>query len=1193
MPQWTKDQQSVIDCRDKNMLVSAAAGSGKTAVLVERIIERVLDEKNPVGIDRIVVVTFTRAAASEMKERVLEAINKKLATDPNNLYLIRQSTLVHNALITTIDSFCSYIVRNHFHEIGIEPDFRVADEGELKLLRKEVLDDLLEDQYALLDSKEENKAFFDFVDAYGTTKNDDAIRDIIYKLYEKSVSFPWPNEWLESLKKPYAINCEEDLFEMDWFVESLSMIYKRLDEGRLLLEKQLEICKDLGGAKGHITTLESDISSIKEVLSYSDLRPFFNAFCELEFMRLSTTGTRGKDACQDEKLMSDTKAVRGAVVDEINNLKKIYGLYSTYDIVSQMKNLSPYVDELIHLTNLFSQNYASSKREKNIVDFSDIEHFALEILVNRETKKTTATARLYQEFFQEIMIDEYQDSNYIQEEILTAISGEELGKHNMFMVGDVKQSIYSFRQACPDIFIEKLHRFLEKDESSTAIVLQQNFRSRPQVLDCANDIFDALMHEDIGGVEYDDAAALRPGATFEMAEDPGAYDAEILLVAKNKDFSSVEMEAKVVANRITSLMKEAYVTDKETKKLRKITYKDIAILMRSPSGMAEDFVRVLQENGIPAFAENKTGYFSATEVCNLLNLLRIIDNPRQDIAFTAVLHSDIFGFSDEEIAKIRLAGPDLSLYEAMKLYAFDEEGGVKDEKAAGFLTYLDEKRNQVADIPIHIFIEDILVETGYLTYVSAMPRGESRRANLEKLIDEAVCYESTSYKGLFNFVNYMQLQEKYEVNVGQAQVVSENDDAVTIMSIHHSKGLEYPLVFVSGLGKEFNMSDMKGNIILSGNQGLGMRYIDYNQQTSTEGFYRNYVKNCMMADSYGEEMRVLYVALTRAKEKLIMTASVPDNFDEWDDGKTPSYSQRMGSKMTFIQWIIRASTVDRDKYPIRIFRPEDLIEEEVIDQVDRVDKRAMLQDASSQAKENWVTYLEEQISYVYPSKSFGQFKNKYSVSEIKHQQMERIFSDDMTSKPEFLKEEIKEPIPAFIAEKEKRENVGALRGSAMHRFLECYDFSVDDLAADLEGQKESMISSGKLKVKEADLLQMKKIADFMEDTTAKRMQKAAKADSLFVEKPFVMLANPKELFLTEEEGAEDVLVQGIIDVFFIEDGQIVLLDYKTDRVKTDDELIKRYDAQLQLYAKALSKTLGLPVKEILIYSFCLEKTIAL
>ncbi|MDD6195168.1 MAG: helicase-exonuclease AddAB subunit AddA [Lachnospiraceae bacterium] len=1182
MTKWTDEQQKVIDTREQNMLVSAAAGSGKTAVLVERIVQKILDNNHPVDIDKILVVTFTRAAAAEMRQRVLDAINDALELDPTNPHLLRQATLVHTAFITTIDSFCSYVVRNHFYDIDLEPGYRIGDQGEIKLMAKAAMDAVMEEQYDIAKG-EDNSLFLKLIDAYGRENSDEPVTEMIQTLFEKSQSFPWPDEWLEGLLLPYQVTEISDLLESSWFTWMINIVRGVVQEALEDTRQLLQLCRMPQGPDCYAKGLEQDIVMYEDLLAYQEKRRFYEAVRECKYAPI---GRKPSNYDKDMELLERVKNRRDEVKKCVEKCRQDFCAKSLEDVVSQMQLQRPMVEELIRLTRRYAETFGAYKTRKNVFDFADVEHFALDILKDKTTHECKPAALEFQRQFNEVMIDEYQDSNFIQEEILTAVTREKNGEHNLFMVGDVKQSIYRFRQACPSLFVDKYQRYTQGEEGCIAIDLQKNFRSRSQVLTFANDVFYQLMHKDLGDVEYNEDAALYCGATNYIPQEH-MFDGEILVGDLTDVADKVAYEAKLIADKINDMCRYQLVTDKVTGTLRQMRYSDVVILMRSPGTWADTFIDVLQENGIPAFAESKTGYFTTREVETVLNLLRTLDNPYQDIPLAAVLHSEIFDFSNEELAEISQKGKPLMT--ALLEYA---QAHPKDAKVAFFLEFLTAKREMIQDIPIHQLLESLLEETGYLAYVTAMPRGEMRRANLQKLIDQAVAYESTSYKGLFHFVNYIEKLGKYSVEMGEAAIVGENDDAVALMSIHKSKGLEFPVVIVAGLGKQFNHADSRGAMLLHSDMGVALELRDMTSQISDTPLYKKAVAKANKWEMYGEEMRVLYVAMTRAKEKMILVGTIAkaeETLAKWQESVGDLSLGVRENATSFMEWIVRATAGKRDTYPITLVTPPQVVVAEVAHQIEGQQiKERLLHPIVSR---EMVDAISRQMSYVYPYQKKVEYKNKYSVSEIKHQRMEEAFEPGVDNKPYFLETSYEPIIPQFVSKRENcGMNPGALRGTAMHRFLECYDFGGKE---SLQEQLERMCAKGFLSAENRELLSLDKLERFLATPLADRMAGAARQGELYKEKPFVMSVTPNELFPEADQGKDTLLVQGIIDVFFVEDGEIVLLDYKTDKVTQPKELIDRYQVQLQLYGKALARTLSLPVKEILIYSFALEETIAL
>ena len=1185
---WTEDQLRVIETRDSNLLVSAAAGSGKTAVLVERIIQRITDQDHPIDIDELLVVTFTSAAAAEMRERIRDAVERALDQDGDNPHLLRQMTLVHNAQITTIHSFCMNVIRNHFHEIDLDPGFRIVDEGENRLLMADTMDALMKRHY---EEEAEGSIFFSLVDAYGKRGRDTSVTEMILDLYEKAQSYPWPGEWLKSTVESYRAATEEELAETPWMEFALSYAKSRIGDAREQTAELVKLCQLPEGPGCYLDSLTLDLEIYDRLMAGDTYGDLARAFRDLKFPKIGNS--RGFTG--DPELLEQVKSGRDACKKAIGKLAEDLFFEKTSEVLADMAWLLPYMEELALLGEEFGRDFARVKRKKNLLDYGDLEHMALEILVDSETKELRPAALEYQRQFAEVMIDEYQDSNYIQEAILTSVSRESAGGHNRFMVGDVKQSIYRFRLACPQIFMDKYAAYSrEPGAKDLRIDLHMNFRSRREVLDFVNDIFYPLMRKDIGNVLYDDQAALYVGAQ-NYREMDGMFAPEILV----GDFADVEdpgeedrltYEAKIVADRILDMKRNQMVTDKSGGQLRPVRFSDIVILMRSPGSGGETFVEVLRENGIPAFMESRTGYFTSTEVETVLSLLKILDNPYWDIPLTAVLHSPMFGFTDRELAEIR------GRQEGSFAHVFFDWARThsREKKVEKFLSFYDRAREKVADTPIHRLLEFVLEETGYLDYVTAMPAGAGRRANLEKLVDQAVAYEQTSYKGLFHFVRYIEHLQKYEVDFGAAELISENDDAVRIMSIHKSKGLEFPVVFVSALGRQFNRQDSRGRMVVHSDYGVGLEYVDDAAGVRKSTLYKKAVERAITVETLGEEMRVLYVALTRAKEKLVLTGVCKDAVKElalWRAQKRAlSYTERLTASC-FLEWVVRCASLYPDRYKITVCTPGKTAEQEASGEMNRQRRRLDLLRDIAGADADLTGWMEEQMTFAYPFEGELRYKAKYSVSEIKHRAMEAL-TDESSGEQLFSAGEEETCVPQFISGKKREEaSAGALLGTAVHRVLECLDFTREPLGDSLEDQIRQMEEDGRLLEDQVKRIPLEKVRKFLGTSIAGRMAVAAAAGCLFLEQPFVMGDLPEKIFGDGSASEEMLLVQGIIDVFFEEEDGIVLLDYKTDRVREAEELIRRYRRQLELYGEALERTRGKRVKERYLYSFALGETI--
>lgn len=1194
---WTPEQKKVIDLRNRSMLVSAAAGSGKTAVLVERIISIITDPAHPVDVDQLLVVTFTNAAAAEMRERVLKAIEKAAEKDPANVHLQRQMTLIHNAQITTIDSFCSYVLRNYFHRIGLEPGFRIGDPGELTLMREDVCDEVLEAFY-----KERDPRFLRFTDGYSNAKNDRPIREKILRLYDFSQSYPWPEEWLADCAGQYRADSVEELEQKPWVEGFLSYLHVRIRDEISHYREIYQYTLDDDGPRMYAGTVEDDLRQLEGLLGCTHLEEWQEKLALIDWKRLPPAR---KYEGSPEKKEAVTDA-RGRLKDQIKDYRKKYFSADVDEQLEILRRTSEMAEMLVELTNAFAERFRAEKRKKNMMDFSDVEHCALDILVDPSTKEPTETAAEFRERFAEIMIDEYQDSNYVQEALLTAVSGLPEGRENMFMVGDVKQSIYRFRLARPELFMEKYDGFSTEDSTKQRIDLHRNFRSRGEVVDVVNDIFYRIMGRDLGNVEYDSEAALYQGASFEPYEKEDCCRPECLLVIDDPQGEDKKTaEARAAAQRIRSLIEDQEIPGKQ--------YKDCVILLRSLSGWAEIFQEVFEQEGIPLIVSSQTGYFSAREVQVVLSMLRILDNPCQDIPLAAVMRSFIGQFSSSELARIRILEPGLPFYDCVRKLAAEgtelrtgAAGGSDPDmlllkKTASFWEMLNSFRRRVPYTPVHVLIQQIYEETGFRDYVTALPAGEQRRANLDMLLEKAVAYEKTSYHGLFHFVRYIDRLMKYNVDYGEAERMGEQENAVRLMTIHKSKGLEFPIVILAGMGKAFNTQDVKSSMIFHPEYGVGLKWSDPETRIRRNTLIRQVFSVEMKKENLGEELRILYVALTRAKEKLILIgfgrAEQAENFRRMPEGERLAFSDRMDASC-YWDWVLPALGSYGEKYPVEICSFGQRLENESRKQDILREEKRKLKAALDSVDEDIYEQICSRLSWEYPYDTDEPLKQKVSVSEIKHRAMEEARDIlEESAAQELFPQEIPTPyLPRFVQEQE--ENRGALRGTAMHRFMECLDFASVPKLNGWEAAKEYLESAAAEMVKEErmteaemELISLYQVYRFLDTEEAGRMTEAAKKQLLCSEQPFVM-SLPACRVWPQTESEEPVLVQGIIDVFWEEEDGIVLLDYKTDRVENAGELLMRYRAQLLLYADALDRSFaGKKVKEILIYSFRLNQMI--
>ena len=1269
---FTPEQQRVIELHNSNILVSAAAGSGKTAVLVERIIRMICDGEHPADIDRLLIVTFTNAAAAEMRERIAAGITARLEADPGNEHIQKQSALLHNAQITTIDSFSLFLIRNHFNEIGLDPDFRVADEGEIKLLQQEVLAQLLEDAYAGQFVPETQEQFHACVEYFCPGGRESVLEQHILNLSRYAGSFPWPAEWLEERKNDYAAGDMEALVHSD-YGQYLTERVNRTVEG--CLEKLREVkrlCELPDGPYMYGELTEAEIEQLERLTSCKDLEEQAAKVPTVTFGRLPSK----KDDSVDPAKRELAKAIRNSVKDTLSDLSESYFKTPLELAVEQGKACREPLRILLDLVLEFDRRLLAAKQERHLIDFSDMEHYALQILLKREKVEETGSigtdraktkyrivpsdvAMEYRQYFQEILIDEYQDSNLVQEYLLSAISGEAEGHYNRFMVGDVKQSIYKFRLARPELFLEKYDIYQETGDLCR-IDLAKNFRSRIQVVDAVNDVFSRIMSREIGGIAYDDKAALYPGAVYPAQEDP-AYGSELLLIRKPEkgereesgigeqhaegagvlvDYDNVrQLEALAIAARIKQLKGSLQVMEKSTGELRPVRYSDMVILLRTTSGWDEEFKKILEQQGIPVYITSKTGYFGALEVQELLQFLRVLDNPRQDIPLFGVMQSVFGGFTQEEIAQIRSGGEGhsrkrMTLYEALKEVAQSgrtvEEGeeisagesageeAELSQKADTFLQRIGHYRDLTPFTSIRDLLQRILDDYDYLNYVTALPTGSKRRANVEMLLTKASAFEKTSYFGLFHFIRYMEQLEKYDVDYGEADTLDENADVVRIMSIHKSKGLEFPVVFVSGLSKRFNMQDANQSLIVDMDLGVAVDYVDSVRRIKNKTLRRTVLSAKMKEDNLAEELRVLYVALTRAREKLILTAVLDKADEKWELAQMTGQERltyldfcEAGSYMDFLLPILPQTGI-----AVKTLRTEDLAVEELREQLRMGDRREQLRliacgettlTGDPEENERKLMYLRERFAYQYPHPGLQKLYTKTTVSELK---IAAMAEKDEAAFHTFEEKEVVPYIPGFRREQEKVS--GAVRGNAFHRTMELLDFTYlftesglftgcpnnyeeyrrgldkNRLQNRLEEFLQRETISLRLTEEYAKAVSLPKILNFLEQELAYRMWRAQEQGLLYREQPFVLGIDAKRLDPDLPEG-EKVLIQGIIDVFFIEDGEIVLLDYKTDVIDSLEALWNRYNVQIQYYEEALTKLMQMPVKERILYSFYLEK----
>ena len=1177
---FTPDQKKVIDLHNRNILVSAAAGSGKTAVLVERIIQMVCDESHPVDIDRLLIVTFTNAAAAEMRERIGLGIAAQVEKHPDSAHIERQATLLHNALITTIDSFCLYLIRNHFHEIGLDPAFRVADEGEIKLLKQEIMDALLEDSFEAGEA-----GFLECVEFFCPGGKEKTLEELIKRLHEFASSHPWPGKWLAECKKAYDTETVEELEASPLGQYALYYLKQMVLGCAETMKQVVTLTHQPDGPYMYGELAEEELEKLQKLAESEHLQDWEVRLSGFTFGRLPSK----KDPSVNEDKKTLAKDLRDQVKSTLKKLQERFFGTLLETTMGQIKACKRPVDTLVELTLEFSRRLQEKKQEKKILDFSDMEHYALEILFCEEEGKMVPSkvALEYREYFAEILIDEYQDSNLVQELLLQVISGEDGGNYNRFMVGDVKQSIYKFRQARPELFMEKYKGYSSEESVCQRIDLSRNFRSRSSVLDTTNHVFERLMSEEVGGIAYDDKAALYAGAEYPAYEDSIS---ELLLLEKPTDGTEEkEAEGRMLAKKIKELKQTYLVTDKETKALRPVKYSDMVILLRATSGWDEAFKKALEAEGIPVYITSKTGYFAATEVQELLQFLRVLVNPRQDIPLFGVMKSLFGKFSEDQIALIRSMDKRKSLWECVQ-----QAAGEGDQKCADFLTTMEKYRSYTVYMPIRELLQTIVEDFAYLPYVTALPAGSKRKANVEMLFTKASDFGKTSYYGLFHFVRYIEQLEKYDVDYGQEEMLDESADVVRIMSIHKSKGLEFPVTFVAGLAKSFNLMDVNKSFLMDMDLGVATDYVNIKERYKVKSFLRSVMAAKLKEDTLAEELRVLYVALTRAKEKLILTATLEDAAQCWEQ-RNPKGIERM----TFADFLSAGSLLDfllptlqEEDARVSIYGQEDLLAEELSEQL-QLATRKMDLEKGEEADSNWKETLKSIFAYQYPHENLQSLYTKTTVSELK---IAAMADKDEAAYHAFEEPEPEPILPAFMKEQEKQVG-GTMRGNAYHKVMELLDFGLvydeqgEPVWAKVEELLDTHVASGRLDTEYRGILNKYKLLNFLKDPLAKRMHGAQQAGQLYREQPFVLGISAGRLN-SDFPSEEKVLIQGIIDAFFVEDDAIVLVDYKTDRVSTAKELWDRYETQLDHYEEALTKLMQMPVKERILYSFSLEKCVS-
>lgn len=1155
---WTKEQEQAIYENNSNILVAAAAGSGKTAVLVERIVNKIINEK--IDVDKLLVVTFTNAAATEMRERVLDAIYKKLEDNPDNLMLQKQIVLLNKSHISTIHAFCLEVIKNNFYKTDISPNFRLANTPEIELLKMEVLEEVFDNLY-----EEKNENFIKLIDTYCGYRSDDNLKEIILKIYRYIQSMPYPEEWLEKQVEKFNLDLEQDFSKTVWGQLLIKEAKEDIEESISTLKnvaKKLQLETDLN--KWYLI-INDDISGLEEIAEMENWDDFYIKMQDLKF----------KTWAQDRKIVSElkdnAKAVRDKVKAKIDDLKNKIFIYDSKQANNDIFAMYETLKEIKNVILKFISEYQKAKLQKNIIDFNDIEHLALQILVQKNEKgkyEPTEVAKEYQEMFEEIAIDEYQDSNEIQEEILKQISRG----NNIFMVGDVKQSIYKFRQAKPELFLQKYNTY-----DNNKIQLFANFRSRKNILDLSNVIFENIMSEEFGSIDYNENEFLNVGQEYIATKEKTLGKAELHIIDASVEIEEVqdeilenaEIEAKFVAKKIQELINGNYVVYDKKQGYRKLQFKDIVILLRKTANVAPIYEKELENLEYPVFSDIGTNYFESIEIQTIMSLLKIISNPDNDIALVTVLRSPIGKFTDNELIEIRLENQNESFYNALL------SSEQLKEKIDDFLELVEDFRTKQEYLKLDELIWYIYEKTGYLNYVSLMKNGNLKVANLRMLFEKARDYEQGSFKGLYNFINFIDKVTKGNTDMGAPKLIGENENVIRIMSIHKSKGLEFPVVFLCGTGNQFNMLDLNDNILIHSELGLGPKYINYERRITYNTLAKEAIKYQIKKEIKEEEMRLLYVALTRSREKLIITGvdknlkkSIQEKEEMLQISENKVTKAIANKSKTYLEWIETVNLADK--------RMKDLID--VYEHI----KNESLDTEQEEQKEKTIQIEERKINkeidkiltWEYPEKELTKIEGKSSVSKLtKETENEEIKVE--LKKPKFLEGEL----PLSKAE----------IGTTVHLVMQKLDFKQNYTIEKIEELLEELEQKGIIATKQKEAVPKQKILAFAQSQLFKEIGRAKKT---YKEQPFYINIPVKELY--ESKSNENILVQGIIDLYYItENEEIILVDYKTDYVPENKSsyLKEKYQSQLNLYKRALEQALGKKVTRAYIYSTYLNDSI--
>lgn len=1209
---WTNEQQAAIDSRGQTLLLSAAAGSGKTAVLVERIIRRLLDKEYPIDITELLVVTFTKAAAAEMRDRIGTALMKALSEtkDPR---VERQLALLPSAQISTLHAFCQHVIRKYFYTIDLDPAFSIAGEEELNLLRRQVLEDVFLSYY---EDDEKASILYPLADMFGSDRGDDILMDTVSRMYTYARSLAWPEHWLKEAARAYDVAPDAVIDDMVWAGPIKDAVRRILEEDARLYDGVLYHLRQREAFAPACDTFVAEQAALRQAAqarSWNDLSRFVRA---IDFPRLKSLRKLSDD---DKAVWERCKKVRDDVKkDVIKTLQAVYFSTTPEEWLDGMRAMKPIMDGLVTLTLDFAKAYGAAKKEKGWIDFSDLEHFCLQILLapdaSPEHPVPSAAAEELRSQYEEVFIDEYQDTNGVQELITRLVSGED----NRFMVGDIKQSIYRFRLADPTLFLEKYQSF-SRDEKAVqrCIDLGRNFRSVPVVLDAVNAVFSRAMTAEAAGMDYGEREKLYAGRQAPDDERwiGGPVEVDIVPTPSDEEdddgSTAFEKECRFIAGRIGELLASGRMAARKDGTLEPLSYRHIVVLLRSMAGKADVLIQALQEGGIPSYAEQSGGYFAAVEVQVMLALLRCIDNPEQDLAMAAVLRSPLVGLDETALAGVRLAG-DGTLWQNLPAFVASLPDGVDEkEDLQQFMAAFDSWRTYSRRHGVAELLQRLYDDTAYVDFVGAMPGGDVHQANLKALYDRARQYEEAGFRGLFRYLQLMDKMKEDGLDLAPAKVVSEKEDVVRIMSIHKSKGLEFPVVFVADMGKAFNRRDTQDQILFHNRLGIGLKQYDPEWRMSYPTLIWSGIAAQLRWEGTAEEERILYVAMTRARDQLILTghsSHIDRDWQRWTSRLNPAQAK------SYFDWVMPAALApfgakaDADYarpgaawqdavWQVRIAKavPAGTVEEGAYDGEPRLEalRRG---DLTGTPVPSW---LDEQLSWQYAYPQAVRTAAKFSVSEVKRRYQE-LHSDELQDEADLSvpaaaviptapgEDDAFAALPPWLAGEEAAVS-GAQRGTALHKALQYITPAADQTTATLRREIDAFVRQGLLSREEAKLVYVPVLAAFCQSDIGRRM---AESPELHREYPFTVLlagGNP----LPETETGEQILIQGVIDCLFREDDAWILVDYKSDRLEMADAFRSRYAVQLALYKRAVEQITHRPVEETYIYSLHLQQEIRL